>query len=95
MSTLVTFVKDPDARLDYTIRWSAWLATGDTIASVDWAVTTGDVTIGSGAYAPSVSGTSSTVWIEGGTTMSTVRARITTTAGRIDDRSITVRIQER
>jgi hypothetical protein len=26
-----TWIKDPDAVLDYTVDWSAWLESGDTI----------------------------------------------------------------
>lgn len=99
MSTIATHVKDPDARLDYSISWSAWLATGDTVSTVAWAIETGDgaLTIGSGAYAPSVSGAVSTVWLEAGTldTDYSVRARVTTAAGRIDDRTMLVRIRAR
>lgn len=97
--SLAVFTKDPDARLDYTIKWAAWLPSGDTIASVSWAVSGGDglLTVGSGLYAPTVSGSSATVWLESGTAGMdyAVRARITTTAGRIDDRSVTVRVRER
>jgi len=96
---IATYIKDPQARLDYSITWSAWLATGDTVSSVAWAIESGDgaLTIGSGSYAPSVAGAVSTVWLEGGTvdTDYTVRARVTTAAGRIDDRTMLVRIRSR
>lgn len=96
---LATFVKDADARLDYSIAWSKWLASGDTISTVAWAIESGDgaLTIGTGSYVPSVTGSTSTVWLEGGTvdTDYAVRARVTTTAGRIDDRTLLVRIRAR
>lgn len=35
-------IKDPDAKLPYTVDWSPWLAgEGDTIASVTWIVPDG------------------------------------------------------
>lgn len=97
--SVAAFEKDPDARLDYLIQWSAWLASGDSIASVTWSVTSGDgaLLVCSGSYAPSVSGTTSTVWLEGGTVGVdyAVRARITTTLGRIDDRTLIIRVRAR
>lgn len=99
MSSCKSFTKDPNARLDYTIRWSKWLRPGDSIASVTWEITSGDgeLTIGSGAYAPSLEVTLATVWLEDGTAGAdyTVRARATTTRGRIDDRSFVVQVRER
>ena len=34
----MAFTQDPSAVLDYTVDWSAWLPTSDTIASATWAV---------------------------------------------------------
>ena len=33
--SVATFKKDPDATLDYTLDWSQWLPTGDTIVELD------------------------------------------------------------
>ena len=33
-------VKDPDAQIAYTIDWSQWLATSDTIVSSSWTIST-------------------------------------------------------
>jgi hypothetical protein len=32
-------LQDPDEKLTYSVEWSPWLATGDTIASASWAIT--------------------------------------------------------
>ncbi len=78
------YYKDPDAALDYGVDWSAWLGT-DTIASAVW-------TLPAGLTQPrpsSVAGGIATVWLAGGTSgvTYTVTCRVTTAAGRIDDRS--------
>jgi hypothetical protein len=93
--TIATKTKDPSARLDYTIDWSAWLTEGDTIASVEWTAAPG-ITIGSSSYAPTRTATTATVWLEGGTAEGIYRVacRITTDEGRIDERSFDVRVRE-
>ena len=85
------FQKDPDAILDYTVDWSRWLGT-DTILASQWTVPT-DLTEVSAAHTP----TSATVWLSGGTVGQSypVTNRITTTSGRTDDRTITIRVEER
>ncbi len=30
---------DPDEKLTYSVEWSSWLATSDTISSASWAIT--------------------------------------------------------
>ena len=37
---MTVFYKDPNAKLDYRVDWSAWL-NGDTVATVAWTVPTG------------------------------------------------------
>ena len=80
--------KDPDATLDYTVDWSAWLATGDIIVSSDWVVPSG-LTEVTDAHTQ----TSATVWLSGGVEGAEylVTNRVTTDDGRIDDRTIVVR----
>jgi hypothetical protein len=87
----MTFTKDPHAVLDYTIDWTRWLA-GDHIASSEWLVPAGLTKVGD-----SRTGSSATVWLSGGTAgqMYTVTNRITTTGGRPEDRSFTIRVEER
>ena len=87
-----SFTKDPNADLDYTIDWAAWLAT-DTISTSTWSVAEGDVTLHDAA----VVGALTQVWATGGTagTLARLTNRIVTTAGRTDDRTLTLILQER
>lgn len=86
-----SFLKDPDATLDYAIDWSDWLD-GDTIADSSWTASDG-ITIADDP-APSHTTTVATVWLSGGTLggMYDVTNRITTAAGRIADRTIVIRV---
>ena len=87
------FVKDPDAVLDYGNNWAAWLSdVSDTIATSTWAAETG-ITIDSETETT----TAATVWLSGGTVGDSydVTNSIVTAAGRKDDRTITITIQER
>ena len=88
-----TITKDPDAVLDYTFDWTAWLdAITDTIASKVIVVETG-ITNDSSI----ISGKTVITWISGGTVGTTYRVacRIVTAGGRTDDRSIFIKIKER
>ena len=94
MATIKLFSKDPDAKLDYVLDWSAWLPSGDTISSSTWVI---DIAPDSslaiaGSPAPSNTTTTTTVWLTGGTLGQryTLRNRIVTTGGRTDDRSVAV-----
>lgn len=86
-----TFVKDPNAVLDYLIDWSAWLG-ADTIATCTWTVPTG-ITKDSDSHTT----TTTTVWLSGGTAGAqyTVANRITTAGGRTEDRSLSILVQHR
>ena len=83
------YKKDPNSVLDFTFNWGAWLD-GDTIS-------TSSTTVGAGLTKDSESNTTTaaTVWLSGGTagTSYTVANRITTAASRIEDRSITVQVE--
>lgn len=85
------FNKDPDARLDYKVDWTSWLDT-DTISNSEWIIPTG-ITY----EADTFDNTSATVWLSGGSLDSSYEVvnRITTAAGRIDDRTITIRIRQK
>ncbi len=87
----MTFTKDPNAVLDYSIDWTRWLA-GDQIAASEWIVPS-ELT----RMADSKTATSATVWLSGGTAGQSyiVTNRITTAAGRTEDRSFTIRVEER
>lgn len=85
------FTKDPDAVLDYEFDWSAWLGT-DTIA-------THTVTASAWLTVDSTEATTTTVtaWLSGGTDGASyaVTCHIVTAAGREDDRTATITVQER
>jgi len=89
----MTFTKDPDAVLDYSVDWSLWLA-GDEISSSEWILEDGvdleQVT------APHTA-TKATVWLGGGEKGTTylVTNRIVTVGGRTDDRTISVKVEDR
>lgn len=93
MATFETYTatKDPNSTLDYTINWSSWLTT-DTISTVAWTLETGIT-----QTATSNTTTTATIWLSGGEagTEYTVTCRVTTTAGRIDERSIAIRVAQR
>lgn len=88
----MALTKDPDAVLDYVFDWSSWLAEGETILTHQATIESGDAVI------DSTSQTTDTVvvWLSGGTIDTNVelRCRVTTTEGRIDDRTIVILIRE-
>lgn len=93
---MTNYVKDPDARLDYAQDWEKWLD-GDTITASSWILSPDnadtDLVIDTSGFTT----TKTTVWLSGGTlgVKYTVTNRVTTVAGRIDDRSDTFEIQHR
>lgn len=89
---MTTFIKDPDAVLDYSVDWSKWLA-GDQIETSTWSVSDPAIE----ASGDSNTTTRTTVWLAGGVAGQsyTVTNRITTTGGRTDDRSLVLQVQDR
>lgn len=89
---MMTFIKDPDAVLDYSIEWSKWLD-GDQIQESEWFVSDQEVE----ASEESNTATRSTVWLAGGIVGQsyTVTNRIATFGGRPDDRSFVIQVQDR
>ena len=91
MAASKTFLKDPDAVLDYEFDWSLWLADGETIT--DHTVTVAGVTLD----ASTASDTAVVAWVSAGTvsTTATVAVLVTTSAARVDERTINLRIGQR
>jgi hypothetical protein len=90
---IATFEKDPNAVLDYVIDWGdEWLEAGDEISTSTWTVPTG-ITKDSDDKTATIT----TIWLSGGTDGVTydIVNRIVTTGGRIDDRTITIKVRER
>lgn len=89
-----TGIKDPNAVLDFPIDFSAWLTDiGDTYASHQVLIASGTITLQSSSF----SSGKVIAWIAGGAVGETAAftVRITTTGGRIDDRTFYLKIKER
>jgi hypothetical protein len=90
---MAVYKKDPAAVLDYTFDWSGYLTPlADLISTVTW-VTTGGITATTGTHTTNTA----TTFVSGGTagTNATLTCRITTSGGRTDDRTITLKILDR
>ncbi len=89
----MTFTKDPDAVLDYSVDWSAWLA-GDQIDTSTWLLEDGALLE---VVSDAKTMAKTTVWLRGGQKGTTylVTNRIVTMGGRTDDRTITVKVEDR
>lgn len=87
----MTFLKDPDATLDYEVDWLEWLD-GDTINTSTWLTAEGI----SEADTTNTT-TAATIWLSGGSVgkVYDVVNRITTVGGRTNDQTIRVRIMNR
>lgn len=93
MYPLRSFVKDPAATLDYTVDWGGddWLGS-DTISAVSWTTPAG-LTLASSSNTT----TTATAWLGGGIDGQDydVVCQITTTGGRIDERTIRLQVRQR
>lgn len=87
-----TYRKDPDAKLDYSLDWSTYLETGETISTSTWEVAAGITKV-----SDVKSGTLTTIWLSGGTEGERYQLRnlIVTSAGRQDQRSFDVLVESR
>lgn len=84
--------KDPSSILDYGFDWVDYLGT-DTISTSSWSVSPA----GLSAVSTSKDGAVTRVWLSGGTVGTTYQATntIVTLAGRTDQRTLLVSIQDR
>lgn len=87
------FLKDPAARLDYAVDWSANYLSGGTIATSDWDVQPPGVIVSATVATATRTGAT----IEGGVpgTVYRVANRITLSDGRTDERALVIRIEAR
>lgn len=88
------YVKDPGAVLDYAINWAAgYLQSGETLSSSIWTIAPNDMTQNSATSAAGITG----ITVSGGAAgqIYQLTNRITTSQGRTDERSITVRVEQR
>lgn len=88
---MTTFEKDPEAVLDYSVDWTDFLETAETIFSSQWFSPAG-ITVDSNGHTNKVA----TVWLSGGTVGSSYELtnRITTDndPARVDERTIIISI---
>jgi hypothetical protein len=84
--------KDPDATLDWIFDWTLWLGEFEVITNATFIVDPG-ITISDNEF----TNKTATVWLTGGTEGQVYRVtcRVTTSDGRIDDRSFTLRCTNR
>ena len=87
----ISFVKDPQAVLDYQINWASWLGV-DTISTSTWTLPTG-ITKASDTRTT----TTTTIWLSGGTDGSSYNLvnTIVTAGGRTEERTITIVVENR
>ena len=86
------YKKDPQAVLDFAFNWASWLATGETISTYTVTAQTG-LTKDSDSESSGVV----TVWVSGGTagTWYTLACKIVTSAGRTDERTMRIQVDDR
>lgn len=88
-----TYVKDPNATLDYGFNWGPWL-NGDTINSSNWIIESGlEAVPASESYDDTTTRIFLTAGVEG--MEYEVTNRITTTGGRADDRTMLIVIRQK
>lgn len=89
---MTSYIKDPNAVLDYGWDWTNWLASGETIST-----TTVTATSGITKTTPQIVSGKVSIWLSGGTAGRRyfVSCKITTSAGRTDERSFVIDCQNR
>ena len=87
------FSKSPLAKLDYTVDWEDWLATGETISSATWTIPSGLTD----EENESNTTTSATAWVSGGSvgTEYQLVCKIVTSEAREDARTIRITVESR
>jgi len=94
MSATNSWLADPQAVLDYEWDWSSWLDTANNETILSHTITSDPgITVNS----HTATSTTVTVWLTGGTvgTRYAIVCHITTSAGRQDDRTIKIVVQDR
>jgi hypothetical protein len=90
-------LKDPEAVLDYSVDWGAdYLASGEMIAASDWSIAP-DEPGGVAVVGSDFDATTATVKAAGGIAGKLYRMinRVTLDSGRVDERSIVLRVEQR
>jgi len=91
-TTTQTLRKDPQANLDYGFDWSDYLVIGETLSDSVWTVPSGLI-----EGSKQLAADSTKIWISGGTVGETytIANKITTSAGRVDERSFDIVVENR
>jgi len=86
------FLKDPNEKLDYEEDWSDWLGDDTITGTPVYTVPTGLTN-----FETSNNTTTTTIWLTGGTHGQEyiVSVKVTTTGGRIGERSIKIIVRNR
>lgn len=86
-----TYLHDPDATINYPFDWSAWLEDGETITASTWIPDPGITVVTSG-----FTSTSTTVKASVSVSSGIQKAinRITTSTGEVQDKTLTLIIEE-
>jgi len=89
-------VKDPDARIDYEFDWAAAYPDGQAVVASGWTIAP-DRNNGIEVAAAAHDLTRTTATLAGGVVGHVYRVtnRVTLSDGQIDERSMTVRVEER
>jgi hypothetical protein len=108
MANKNTYIKDPDATLDYKFDWkpltngsgnSDWLVSGETITAATITISPSVAVTGLIKDIQSITDTFTTVtvWLSAGTDYVdyTVACKIVTNGGRTDERTITICVRNR
>ena len=88
----IIVAKDPDGVIDWRWEWEDWLSAGDSISSH-----TATPAVGITVDSSTINGTGIDVVLSGGTagTSYDVTVQITTAAGLVDDRTVTLEVAEK
>lgn len=92
MTALTHFTKDPAGIIDYTVRWTSWLPSGDAISSSTWIVPPGIVKVSEANTT-----TDAVIFLASGTVgvIYEPTNRIVTAGGRQTDQTISILIEEK
>jgi hypothetical protein len=92
MTAETHFIKDPAGIVDYTVRWTSWLPSGDTISSSSWTVPAGLVKV-----SEANTDIDAVIFLASGTVgqIYEVTNRIATAGGRQNDQTISILIEEK
>ncbi len=90
---MATFLKDPDASLDYRVDWTSWLEADETISTSEWTIADGFTQ----PFPATKTDKTATVWLAGGENGTDVEVtnRITTSSGRINDQTLKILIRHK